>query len=118
MAELNKTKAAGNIPQAEHLDPANAKKTTGNVLVPGRLVTADTSAAARYVGKNSLLRIRVTAATFVAFGSDALGAVSVATDPGLELNDAGVYLVTATDDWVRTSAAVARMEILEDHRRR
>ena len=109
-----KTKAAGQIPQEEHFDVANSKKVTGDVLAPGKLVTADTSAAGRLVGKNSLCRIRVTLTTYVAFGnSNTMAAVTSTTDPGLELFAAGVYLVTATDDFIRTSAAVARLEVLD-----
>ena len=115
--QLNKVRAVGNIKQAEHLDGASARKSTGDVLCAGRLLTADISAAGRYVGTGSLLRIRVTATTYLAFSDDsAIGAVSSSTDPGLELFTAGVYLVTATGDWLRGSAAVARLEILEDHR--
>lgn len=118
MSGLNKIKAAGNIPQAEHLDNGNSKKVTGDVLSPGPVITADISAAGVYVGQGSLLRIRVAAATFIAFGDSTIGAVTNATSPGLELNSAGVYLVSATADWVRASANPARVEILEDHRRR
>jgi len=90
----------------------NTQKMTGDILIPGKLVTQDASAAGVQVGKGKLLRIRVAAATFLAFGKSDIGAVSGTTDPGLELATAGVYLVLATDEYLRCSANPARIEII------
>jgi len=110
---IKKTKAAGQIPQDEHLYQGNCKKVMSGVLVaPTSLITADTSSAARFVGAGCLLRVRVAAATFLAFGDSTLGAVSSSTATGIELNDAGTYLIVAAADYVRTSANVARMEVI------
>lgn len=107
-------KGPNTIVQDEHLDLANAKKVLGDVLIPGDVITSDASAAGILVGKGNLLRVRVSAATFVAFGSDpSMAAVTNATSPGLELNSAGVYLISCTDDYVRMSVNPARLERIQ-----
>jgi hypothetical protein len=114
------TKAAGQIPQDEHFDVADSKKVTDGVLAPGRVVTADISATPILVHKDSLCRIRTTATTYVTFGNpDNAGdpvtaAVTSATTPAIELFGAGVFLVTATADFIRASLAVARLEVLDE----
>lgn len=90
----------------------NTQRMTGDVLAPGKVIADNISTAGVFVGKGKLCRIRVTAATFIAFGPAAIGAVSATTDPGLELGVAGTYLVIATEDYIRGSASVARLEII------
>lgn len=112
---LKTVKGPNTITQEQHLDSAQAKKVIGDLLVPGTVVppATDISAAAIQVGKGNILRIRVAAQTYVAFSADpALGAVSATTSPGIELNTAGVYLVVATEEFVRASANPARLEII------
>lgn len=89
----------------------NTEKVTGDVIYPGRVVTDDASAAGVFVGNGSLCRIRVTATTYVAFGISSIGSVSSSTSPGLELT-AGTWLVAASNDYIRSSAALTRLEVL------
>jgi hypothetical protein len=97
--------------QVEHIDSAGAKLVYQGCLVPGQVITDDTSSAARLVGAGSILRIQVGADTYVAFGDDQLGAVTASTSPGLKL-PAGYHTVIATSDWIRTSAALTRLEVV------
>lgn len=105
-------KGAERVRQDEHMDEALSKKCVTGILTPGTIITADISSAPRLVGKGNICRIRVTATTYVAFGDDSLAAVSVATSPGLELFSAGTYLIAARANFIRASAAAARLEIL------
>ena len=102
------------IEQLQHQDEAGAKKVMGDVLVPGRVIppTTNISNDPELVGKGNICRIRVAAQSYVAFGDESLGTVSVTTTPGLELA-IGVHLVVATDDFIRMSANPARIEIIE-----
>jgi hypothetical protein len=100
------------INQVEHLAPAGAKIVTSGVIVPGKVVATDTSAAPVLIGIGSILRIEVTADTYLAFGDETLAAVTVTTSPAIKLKP-GITLVCATDDFVRTSAALTRLEVIE-----
>ena len=98
--------------QVEHLAEAGAKIVTMGVIVPGNVVTADTSAAVALVKIGSILRVTVTADTSIAFGDSTLAAVTASTSPAALLGP-GTHLVVATDDYVRTSASVKRLEVIE-----
>ena len=100
------------ITQREHLDAAGSRKIAGPILIPGAVVTDNTSAAPVLVREGNICRIRVSATTYVAFGDDSLGVVDATSSPALELG-AGTHLVAATDDYIRTSAAVLRLEIID-----
>lgn len=100
--------------QDEYVLSANARKVMNDVLVPGAVITDNISSGGVAVGKGNLIRIRVAAATFVAFSDDpAIGTVSSTTNPGLELPVAGTYLVVATGKYVRASANAARLEVVQ-----
>ena len=111
---MKKSQSPGKISNERFLDDARSDKVTGDVLCQGTVITDDLTTA-RFVGKGSLLRIRVTALTYIACrasDADLSGAVSVTTSPGLELPTAGTYLVTASEDWIKASANPARVEKL------
>ena len=102
--------------QIEHINKAGAKAVTEPVLVPGEVVTTDTSAAPVFVGRGNLLRIEVTADTYVAFGEDPSTspidvAVTAASTPAVKL-PSGYHLVNATEDFIRTSAVLTRLEVI------
>lgn len=99
--------------QVEHLAEAGAKVVTQGVVVPGNVVTTDTSTTSVLVKIGSILRIEVTADTYIAFGDEPIAvAVTATTSPAAKLK-AGMTLVVATADFVRTSIAVTRMEVIE-----
>lgn len=101
------------IHQVEHMKSAGAKLIMGGVLIPGQVITTDASAAPVLVKAGSVCRIEVSAATYVTFYPDTTGAaVDATTTPGLKLGTAGVYLVVATDDYIRSSVALTRLEVI------
>jgi hypothetical protein len=98
--------------QIEHIESAGARAVMGNVLSVGDVITADTSATAVLVGTGSILRIEATAGTIIAFGESGMAAVDGTTTPAFK-HPGGFILINATADWVRTSAAVTRMEVIK-----
>jgi hypothetical protein len=81
--------------------------------VAGELVTANISTAYTEVKKGNIIRIVVTADTYVAFAKEGGGAaVTAATKNGLLLQ-AGDHYVYCTEDFIRASAAPARVELLK-----
>lgn len=91
----------------------NIKKVSEGILTaPKRLITANISTGAVDCKDAGVLRVRVTAQTFIAFGKSSLGVVSATTDHAIELPAAGTYMIAVTGDYVRASANPARVEVL------
>lgn len=102
---------ASKIPQLKYNEIAKADKQLQVLAVPSSVIADATSA--QKVGKGNLLRIKGTAAGYIAFDADgSLGAPSVATQDALE-TEAGFFLIVAPDEFIRTSVAM-RIEIIED----
>lgn len=109
---MKKSLSPGKMNNERYLDDARSDKVTGDVLCQGEVISANITTAT-YVGKGSLLRIRVASATFIACRATAAelsATVDATTSPGLELNSAGVYLITASEDYIKASANPARIE--------
>lgn len=81
------------------------------VLAMPSSVIADAATSAAKVGKGNLCRVHGSAGEYVAFGDSAIAAPGAATENALLINS--IVLVVATDDYVRTSAAI-RIEVIED----
>ena len=97
---------------SEKLKGNISKVSEGMLAAPKRLEKLDISTAARIVEDGDMLRIRVTAATFVAFGNSAtMAAPSATTEDAIELPAAGTYLIAITGKYVRASANPARVEV-------
>lgn len=75
------------------------------------LTTADASTAAVKVGKGNLCRVHGSGTEYVAFGGSGMTAPDANSQNALLLE--GITLVVATDDFIRTSAAI-RVEVMED----
>jgi hypothetical protein len=103
------------INQIEHIEPAGARAVIGNIHCAGEVVTTNTSAAGVLVGTGSILRIEATAGTFIAFGDSNIGAVDATTSPAFK-HPGGYIMINATADWVRTSAALTRLEVIKNSR--
>lgn len=107
-------KSAGIIHQDEHLGSGNLKKVMDGLIVPPKAVLATTlNTTAAYVGRGNILRMRTSAATFVLFGNSSMTAPVGTEANSLELNSADVYLIVAADDYVMTSVAPARTEVID-----
>lgn len=98
--------------QIEHIQPAGARAVMGDVLAPGEVITANTSTAGVLVGQGSICRIEANAGTFIAFGESDIAAVDGTTSPALK-HPGGYILVNATADYIRTSAALTRLEVIK-----
>ena len=115
---LRRIKGQETLRQAEHQDTISAQITTPAVLAPGEPIdtAALTAAPGVAVVKNSLVRIKVTADTYVVFSEEDITVAPDATsDPGILLDasvNGGWHILRATEDMMRTSVAVARAENL------
>lgn len=114
----NITKPLGNITQDQHAKKSGSMKVTDPMLtIPDSVMdmTAnDPSVAPVKVGVNNILRIRVTAATYIQFTPDTTvpSPVPSITSPNtLELPVAGTYNVVATDNFLASSSKPTRVEI-------
>lgn len=83
------------------------------VKAPGKVITDDISAAWVKVGFGNLIRIEVSADTYVAFSKeDDDGVVDSSTSPSVKL-PAGYHYVICAGEYVRASANAVRLELLE-----
>lgn len=84
------------------------------VKLPGKVITDDISAAWVKVGKGNIVRLQVSADTYVAFADDGTGpAVTAATTPAVKLASGEYHYVVCQSDYIRASAAPARVELHE-----
>lgn len=82
--------------------------------MPGKVVPIADVFAGTEVGEGNILKIETTADTYVAFSDEAgIALPTVATTPAVKLVGAGVHYVICQCDYVRTSIAIARAELLE-----
>ena len=80
---------------------------------PGKVLPVDLTTAAVLVGATNILKIHVSADTYVAFSDDStFGAVSSTTSPAVML-PAGMHYVVCQSDYVRASANPTRIELLQ-----
>lgn len=109
------------INQSEHLDSSGAKKTQ-EVLAVGKLFTKDISSATK-VGRGSVLRVTIGAATYLGFSddSDALQAATIDGSFGdgdgeyvIFLSASGTYNVAAPAENVKASTNPSRIELIEE----
>ena len=102
-------KGAGKLNQDEHVDCALARATM-EVLAPGEVITPSTDWIK--IGQGCLVRVEVTAETYIAFAEDTTGgATTVATSPAVKL-PIGYHVIRATETFMRASLAPARIEVL------
>jgi len=86
------------------------------MVFAGDVVTTDISAAWKAVEPGYILRIYVTADTYIAFSDDDLGVgvtVSVTTSPAAILKANNHYHVIVSGNFVRTSSNPSRVEIIQ-----
>lgn len=107
---IKKSVASGKIEQLTYTEKAKARKTLDVLVIPDRAI-ADASAA-QLVGKGSLLRVEGTSGGFITFGGSLVAVPSASTENTLK-TPAGFFFIVATDDYVRTSAAM-RIEVVAE----
>jgi hypothetical protein len=80
---------------------------------PGIVLPVDLTTAGVKVGASNVIKIHVSADTYVAFSDDsAMLAVTVTTSPAVML-PAGMHYVLCAGEYVRTSANPTRIELLK-----
>lgn len=100
--------------QLNYNEQSKSQKDMAVVAVPVKVLTAAQATAGAQVGKGNLCRIFGTAADLVRFSDDPIGSLPVATDQdGVQLG-ATVVTIVATGEFIRTTAAVTRVEVIED----
>jgi len=102
---------AGTIEQHRYNDISKSDKVISGMIPIPYLVIADATTAV-YVGKGALVRVFGNGAAFMRFGGST---VTVPDVNGLDtiLMPNATFFTVATDDYVRTSAAI-RLEVSAD----
>lgn len=95
-------------------DVAKADKQIVVSPIPSRVLTAGEATTGIKVGIGNICRIFGTANDFVFFGSEIPASAPVATDQNALQLGATVITVVATDEFIRCSAGVTRVEVTED----
>jgi len=102
--------AKDKMDQLSFNDIAKAHKQIPVLAIPSKVIADATSA--QLVGKGSLCRVEGSAGAFIAFGDSTIAAPSVASMDAIKC-PADFFYVIATDDFIRTSAAM-RIEVISD----
>jgi hypothetical protein len=114
---MNKTTGPNSIAQEKFIDDCGADKMS-DVISVGTATSANMATSSLQVGKGSVLRVRVGAATFIAFSNDktALDAATIdaayVASPCIELPAAGTYVIASPAKWARASADPVRKELI------
>lgn len=83
------------------------------IKYPGIVLSVDLTTAGIKVGASNVVKIHVTADTYIAFSDDAaIGVVSVTTSPAVLL-PAGMHYVLCSGDYIRASTNPTRIELLK-----
>lgn len=91
----------------------DAAQVLQSLHIPGQVITDDISAGWVFVGVDNLVRVLVTADTFITFAMDNSGvaAVDASTSPAVKLS-AGEHYIICTADYIKSSSNPARVELL------
>lgn len=100
--------------QLNYNEQAKAQKDMAVHGMPMKVLTAAEATAGILVGKGNVCRIFGTAADLVRFADAPIGALPLATDQDALQLGATVVSVVSTGEFIRTTAAVTRVEVIED----
>lgn len=118
---MDRSRGPNSIIQEVFNDVGGSNKVSDCLPAGMNITAADMATSSYNAGTYSLLRVRVTAATYVAFSDDddkaALDAATIdasySATECIELFTAGTYLISCPEKWVRFSTQPARVEISE-----
>lgn len=110
---LNKSKTLANASPLSYAPAAKAWKQLPVLCTPTRVLDGAAATGGSLVGKGNLCRVFGAATDFVAFGPSSIITPTVTT-ANAALMGATVQIFVATDDYIRCSASVTRVEIIED----
>lgn len=100
--------------QLNYNEMSKATKQLDVLSVPSVVIAAAAATAGAKVGKGNVCRVFGTAADLVKFGAETPAAVPQATDQDAVQLGATVVSIVATEDYIRTTAGVTRVEVTED----
>lgn len=107
MSSLNKVRKLVTL---STVDVAQALQ---SLCIPGKVISANMSTGWLEVGQGNILRLQVSADTYVAFSDDTSGgAVTASTSPAVKILT-GDHYVLCQAKYVRASANPVRIELLE-----
>lgn len=114
MSELYKTKKSiggDRALQNSFTLRSKSNKTWETICTPDVVIAAVDATAGIVVGKGSICRIFGTAADLVGFYPTVPGSVPGPTDPNVAMLGATVVTMIASDEIIRTTAGVTRVEV-------
>lgn len=100
--------------QLNYNEAAKAQKQMSVQGMPSKVLTAGEATAGILVGKGNVCRVFGTAADLVIFADSNPGGVPTATDQTAAMLGATVQSFVATGEFIRTTAGVTRVEVIED----
>lgn len=100
--------------QLNYNEASKAQKQMSVQGMPSKVLTAAEATAGILVGKGNVCRVFGTAADLVIFADSNPGGVPTATDQTAAMLGATVQSFVATGEFIRTTAGVTRVEIIED----
>jgi hypothetical protein len=91
----------------------NCAQALQSLHVVGTVITDDISAAWIEVGQGNVIRVILTADTYITFSDDNTGpAVTAATSPAVKLSSGENYIITS-GKYIRASINPSRVELLD-----
>lgn len=100
--------------QLNYNEAGKAKKQMDVQAIPFKVLTGAEATAGALVGKGNVCRVFGATADLVGFYPSIPGTVPQATDQNAAQMGATVQSFVATDEFIRTTAAVTRVEVIED----
>lgn len=94
-----------------YTERAKSLKKMDVICTPDSVITAVAAAAGALVGKGNICRVFGAATDLVAFGVSGLAA-PISTDQNAAQLGATVMMFIASDDYIRTTASVTRVEVI------
>ena len=100
--------------QLNYNEQAKATKQLDVVGTPFKVLSGAEATAGALVGKGNVCRVFGTAADLVMFADTNPGSIPTATDQTAAQMGATVQTFVASGEFIRTTAAVTRVEVIED----
>lgn len=97
--------------QQSFTERAKAHKQMTSICTPDIVITAGQATAGIKVGKGNICRIFGTITDLVFFGPDVPSGVPTVTDQNAAMLGATVITLIATDEFIRTTSGVTRVEV-------
>lgn len=91
---------------------SDVARTFGELESVGDVIADDSSAAGVKVGFGNVVRVQALVDTYVAFGDENIVTVTILSTPAVKILAGEFVHILATDDYMRSSAAFTRVEVI------